>query len=137
MSKSIRHRAQLSLEALEDRVVPASLTVTSAADSLAAGTLRSAVNQANLDAAKGISDSISFAANLNGSHIFLSLGRLEVESRHRGAEVDIWGSGIALNGDGTNILQIDSGAKAYLNGLTLAGGTRSTATAAPSTMPAR
>jgi len=112
---------RLGLEALEDRLVPASLLVTSPLDFLnTPGTLRDAVNQANLDGVQGIADSISFASSLTGAHILLQLGNLELTA---GASVSIWGSGIILNGDSDNIFQVDSGASLGLREVTLAGGT--------------
>jgi hypothetical protein len=115
-------RVQLSVEQLEDRLVPAFLGVTNALDVVGTpGTLRDAVNQANADAAQGIADTISFASSLNGARILLQQGPLELTAG-ASAEVSIWGSGITLSGDGTNIFQVDSGAQLYLNGLTLSGG---------------
>ncbi|MGO9917135.1 MAG: beta strand repeat-containing protein [Isosphaeraceae bacterium] len=127
MQANRRHRFRLSLEPLEDRLVLSNLLVTSSVDLLnTPGTLRDAVNQANLDGAQGIADSIYFASGLNGAHILLQLGHLELKA---GANVNIWGSfpgdasGIVLNGDSDNIFQVDSGATLVLHELTLAGGT--------------
>src|SRR5271163_4752163 len=81
-SSSVRLRARrsrLSLEVLEDRLAPAQLTVTSLLDpaTLTAGTLRYAVNQANTDAAQGISDTIVFnTTQMGGSTITLQQGQL-------------------------------------------------------------
>ena len=55
MQANRRHRFRLGLEPLEDRLVLSNLLVTSSVDLLnTAGTLRDAVNQANLDGAQGI-----------------------------------------------------------------------------------
>jgi hypothetical protein len=54
-----------ALEALQERQVPSTLTVTSPLDS-GSGSLRAAVSQANFDAAHGQSDTITFAERLNG-----------------------------------------------------------------------
>ncbi|MGA2621250.1 MAG: choice-of-anchor Q domain-containing protein, partial [Thermoguttaceae bacterium] len=102
-----------------------SLVVNSPLDSVSTSqgilTLREAVNQADADGALGYADTISFASSLNGASIFLALGHLELTP---GAAVSIWGySQITLEGDGTNIFQVDSGASLFINGLTLAGGT--------------
>ena len=119
MQANSRHRFRLRLEPLEDRLLLSNLLVTSAVDLLnTPGTLRDAVNQANLDGAQGIADSISFAPNLNGADILLQLGDLELTA---GANLAIWATetssgpdanplGIVLNGDSDDIFQIDSGA---------------------------
>ena len=127
MQANRRHRFRLSLEPLEDRLVLSNLLVTSSLDLLnTPGTLRAAVNQANLDGAQGIADDIDFASSLNGDHILLQLGHLELKA---GANVNIWGSlpgyasGIVLKGDSDNIFQVDSGATLVLHELTLEDGT--------------
>ncbi len=121
-----QHRFRLGLEPLEDRVVLSSFTVTSDLDLLnTPGTLRDAVNQANLDGAKGIADTIYFASSLSGAHILLQLGPLELTA---GASVYIWGTSstvpsVILNGDSDSIFRVDYGASLTLNLVTLAGGT--------------
>ena len=79
-SRHARSRASLALEVLEDRTMPSTLTVGSVADpSLqggqpAAGTLRWAVQQADKDAAHGISDTIVLnSSTLGGSTIALDV----------------------------------------------------------------
>lgn len=69
---------RLELETLEGRVVPSTLQVNLTTDSSSptSGMLRYAVNQANTDAAAGISDSISLAGLASGSTITLSAGTL-------------------------------------------------------------
>jgi hypothetical protein len=64
----------LELESLEDRTVPATFTVTSLADS-GLGTLRDAVNQANVAAG---ADVVVFAPGLTGT-ITLTSGELDVD----------------------------------------------------------
>src|SRR6516164_744501 len=62
-SKSKRKRSRrtaLQLEALEDRMVLSTLTVTSSLDDGSAGTLRSKINEASFDADNGFSDKIVF-----------------------------------------------------------------------------
>jgi hypothetical protein len=57
-----------TLEALEDRLVPSTLTVTNPADNGAMGSLRYEVNLANADSARGISDTIVFSNNVVGTY---------------------------------------------------------------------
>src|SRR5262245_30246614 len=64
-------RCRLQLERLEDRAVPATLTVTTTADA-GAGSLRAAVLQANDEIARPGPDTINFAASLAGTTITLS-----------------------------------------------------------------
>lgn len=117
---------RLGLELLEDRLALSGtnyLVVTSPSDIDAPGTvtLRDAINQANQDGISGTADTITFASGLNGAHILLQLGHLEVTGE---ASVSIWGySEITFNGDGANIFQVDTGGKLFLNGVTMAGGT--------------
>jgi len=115
-----QRRFRLSLEPLEERLVLSNLLVTSSLDLLnTPGTLRDAVNVANQDGAQGITDSITFAPSLNGAHILLQLGDLELTD---GASVDVWGSRIILNGDNDSIFQVDRGASLDLHEVTLASG---------------
>ncbi|MGA2617025.1 MAG: choice-of-anchor Q domain-containing protein [Thermoguttaceae bacterium] len=114
---------RLGLEQLEDRCLLSILTVTSSQDSLGTPgiyTLRDAIAQANKDGTYLTADTISFASNLNGQHIYLSMGPLQVAE---GTNVSIWGySQITLNGDNAGIFQVASGGTLFLEGLTLAGG---------------
>ncbi|MGO9464150.1 MAG: C2 family cysteine protease [Isosphaeraceae bacterium] len=114
-------RAKLSVESLEGRVVPSGFVVSSPLDlPNTPGTLRDAIDQANAEGQEGISSTITFTPSMNGDHIFLALGDLELTA---GASVTIWGySQITLNGDGTSIFKVDAGASLNLYGLTLAGG---------------
>jgi hypothetical protein len=108
-----------TLEALEDRSVPAVLTVTSLADSFDPGTLRSAVVQANNDGAYGVADAIQFAPDLSGTITLVA--PLELSSA---AGVEIDGSpAVTLSGGGaTQVFYVDAGASAVLNGLTITNG---------------
>jgi hypothetical protein len=63
----------LWLEALEDRALPSTLTVTSATDDGSAGTLRAVL------AASHDGDTIRFAPQLDGSTIALTQGQLVVD----------------------------------------------------------
>ena len=104
---------------LEERLVLSSLTVTSVADSSltnpAPGTLRYEVNQADQDAAKGISDSIGFAIDSSGP-IVLDQGPLKITG---GAEIDVWGYGVGIDGDGGSLFTVASNASLYLNDVTM------------------
>jgi predicted outer membrane repeat protein len=109
-------------------MVMSTLIVTSDLDPATptAGTLRYAINQANLDGAHGIGDTIEFQNNLNDAHFLLQEGPLELNS---GASVSIWSQDsaggelqITLAGDGAGIFHVDQGATLDLNELTLAGG---------------
>jgi hypothetical protein len=116
-----RPRPRLAVEHLEDRLVPAQLTVTSALDpaALTAGTLRCAVNQANTDAAHGVSDTIVFDKSKMGSNtITLQQGFLELTSGSGTTSIN-GNSQITLNGSHNRILKVDGGALVNLNGLTI------------------
>ncbi len=71
---------RLLFETLEDRVVLTTIIVTNPLDpaTLTAGTLRSAVSQANSDAASGKSDTIMFSSSIAGDTIVLRQGPLEL-----------------------------------------------------------
>jgi hypothetical protein len=107
-----------TLEALEDRSVPAVLTVTSLADS-GAGSLRSAVARANGEGAFGVGDTIQFAPYLSGT---ITLGTPLGLASRAGLEID--GSPtITLSGGGTSqVFQVGPGAGVSLNGLTITNG---------------
>lgn len=86
-------RQRLAMELLEDRVVPATFVVTSPVDSLAAGTLRWAVNEANTNPG---GDAINFAPSV-GSTITLDggLGQILITDD------------LTINGPGAGALTID------------------------------
>ena len=109
------------------------LTVSSTADpvSLTAGTLRYEVNQANIDARAGISDTISFSAaspNLSGLAINLLQGQLELGQGGAGSgKITIDGSSlsspITINGSSPNrVFLVDFGVQAVLNDLIITNG---------------
>jgi predicted outer membrane repeat protein len=123
------------LEPLEDRWNPSSFTVNDPLDlgQLNSGTndptdlngtvsLRSAIAAANVDASNGNSDSITFAASLNGSTLTLIQGQLELEGN--GGTITIDGGGqITVSGNkASGVFLIDYGANAFLGGLTVEGG---------------
>jgi hypothetical protein len=119
-----KNRARLSIEHLEDRLVPASLVVNSSLDFLnTPGTLRSAVNQANFDAARGISDTITFNTAAMGTNtITLKQGLLELRAGKGTVTMD-GGGKIAISGNNKyEVLKVDYGAKAVLTGLVIENG---------------
>ncbi|HEY7329053.1 MAG TPA: choice-of-anchor Q domain-containing protein [Gemmataceae bacterium] len=75
-----RPRVQLGLETLEDRVVPASLTVMSTADDGSAGTLRWAIAQAN--ASSDATNKIDFNLPSGPQTIVLTQGALVLNNSH-------------------------------------------------------
>jgi predicted outer membrane repeat protein len=120
-----RHRSRLSLQALEDRSVPAVFTVNSLAD-VAPGpvdptakvlTLRQAVELANQHPG---ADLIRFAPGLSGT-ITLTNGQLEVSD-----DVSIFGPGapqLAVSGNNeSRVLFIDPGATVSVSALTIRDG---------------
>jgi hypothetical protein len=125
------HRARLALEALEDRTVLSTFTVTNTNDS-GAGSLRDAITQAQSAANLGVADTIVFN---NDS----SLGTNFYDSTPH--TITLTGGPLTLtdtatttiNGPGANLLSIsgnnqsgvfaiNSGASAALSGLTITGG---------------
>ncbi len=125
-------RSPLSLEVLEDRLVPAQLIVTSPLDTgfQSAGTLRAAINQANGDAAAGQSDTILFAPSLAGKTITLQQGVLDLNGAGAGT-ILIDGSGLSsslsIRGNHTSpVFQIEDGTHAIFNKLRIQGGTAGT-----------
>jgi hypothetical protein len=113
------------LEALEDRLAPATLTVTSPADPATAtpGTLRFALNTANKNASVGQSDTIVFRGV---STVTLSQGQLELSGHNAttAAAITIDGGG-AVTVDGNNasrVFQVDAGVRAAFANLTIADG---------------
>jgi hypothetical protein len=137
-------RTRLAFDLLEDRVVPATLLVTSLADT-GPGSLRNAIAQANVDAGNGSSDTIDFAASLNGQAITV-LSELTVGGTPPGGAslnrnsagistlptITIDGAGqIVLDGNNQmNLFQVDSGVAAVLTGLTISGGAPGASSAA-------
>ncbi len=116
---------RLSLEALEDRLMLATLTVTSLADPaiLTAGTLRYEINQASLDARNAISDTIVFDSSLSGGTITLAQGELELSGAGGGA-ITIDGSSLATppsvsGNNASSVFQVDGGVQAVFTGFNI------------------
>ena len=103
------------LERLEDRAVPSTLMVSSAADDGSAGTLRATI------AAAHSNDTIKFAQALTGKTITLTQGKLVI-----GQNLDIEGPGanqLTISGHGASqVVSIKSGVVVTLAGLTIASG---------------
>jgi hypothetical protein len=121
-----RSRVRLVLEILEDRMAPAVLTVTSAADMHQDGllTLREAIALANTDASSGQSDTIDFDASLGNATITLTAGQLELSGAGASATETIDGADrITVSGNhASRVFQIDAGVNAELDGLTITDG---------------
>ena len=120
---------------MEDRLAPATFVVSETLDASQQNgntnnpvdtnglvSLRSAIAAANFDAAKGVSDTITFAADLNGDTITLSQGVLELTAGT--GTVTINGGGqIAVSGNHASaVFSVDSGVQAVLSGLTVEDG---------------
>jgi hypothetical protein len=105
----------LQIIALEDRTVPSTLTVTSAADDNSAGTLRTVVAGAQSG------DTIQFARSLRGNTITLIQGELTVSQ-----DLNINGPGattLSISGGGVSrVFNIGASATVTISGLTLADG---------------
>jgi hypothetical protein len=103
------------LEALEDRTVPSTLTVTSAADDGSAGTLRVVLAGAQSG------DAIQFAPQLVGQTITLTQGELA-----RNQSLAIAGPGAALltisGNAASRLFDVGSGLTVMISGLTLTDG---------------
>jgi hypothetical protein len=107
-------RFRPTLEALEDRAVPSTLTVTSAADS-GPGSLR-----ADIAAAKS-GDTIIFDPSLDGQTIALTSGVLDVDK-----SVTIQGPGaglLTISGDNlSQVFEVKANQTVVLSGMTITGG---------------
>jgi CSLREA domain-containing protein len=109
-----------AVEALEPRQLLSTYTVTDLSDSATdTGSLRYAINAAN----GGGATTITFDPSLAGKTIILTSGQLELGSN---ANVTITGAnagGITISGNNASrVFQIDSGATAEIDNLTLANG---------------
>jgi hypothetical protein len=109
------HRARLAVEALEDRLAPATLTVTSLADDGSSGTLRS-----KIAAAAPAGDTIIFQTGLSGT---ITLGRGELQLSK---SLTITGPGantISVSGNNSHrVFEVFNGATDSISGLTITGG---------------
>ncbi|HEX4128847.1 MAG TPA: choice-of-anchor Q domain-containing protein [Pirellulales bacterium] len=122
---------RLGFESLEERrllivsVNPLVVTTTSDAVSHSGVSLRDAIGTANADARSGKSDTITFAAGLNGQTIVLSQGSLELGAGGAGSGmITINGAGnVAISGNNAvTVFLVDSGVTATLEGLTITSG---------------
>jgi hypothetical protein len=112
-----RRRFVPRLEPLEDRTVPSTLTVTSAADNGAAGTLRSVIASAQSN------DTIDFDPSLDGKTIKLSSARGQL-SIAKNLDIEGPGAGLlAISGGGAvRVFAVGSGVTLTLGGLTIENG---------------
>ena len=124
-TRAQKFQARLGLEYLDERLVPAQLTVTSAADPgllLMPGTLRYEVALANADAYRGFSDKIGFDTRAMGTtDIVLRYGQIEL-SGSGATTIDGSDGGLPVTIDGNRagrVFLIDSGATAILENLTV------------------
>ncbi len=108
-------RPVLWLEALEDRTVPSTFAITSAADDGSAGTLRAVLASASSG------DTIQFAKQLKGQTIILTQGQLMVS---QSLTIDGLGADkLTISGNAASrIFDIGSGATVTISDLTLTGG---------------
>jgi predicted outer membrane repeat protein len=102
------------------------LVVQTAADGTSLGSLslRDALARAVLDASQGVSDTITFAAALNGQTINLSFGEFHLRDGGGSGKITVDGAGrITLSGLNVGrLFEIESDVEATLAGLTLTGG---------------
>ena len=119
-------RSRLNLEALEDRVVPATFTVNNLLDDGSAGSLRWAVAQANATAG---ADTISFSSGFNTARIITLTGGVLTLTDTATTTIDGPGANLlSISGNNANeVLAINSGASAVLSRLTITGGASSPA----------
>lgn len=127
-----------SLDAFEDRVVPATIVVTDFADGqqLHVGTdnsrdahglisLRSAIAAAEVDAAKGQSDTIVFSSTLKDNVLALNKGAIALTAGSGRVTLEV-GEGITFNGQGdSSFFRVDEGANATIENATFENGSAS------------
>ncbi|HEX4131744.1 MAG TPA: choice-of-anchor Q domain-containing protein [Pirellulales bacterium] len=126
--RSSRHHRpafrSLGFEPLEGRRLLTSIVVTTASDAVSHSgeSLRDAIATANADAHNGTSDTITFAANLNGQTITLSQATLELGAGGAGTGViSIVGAGqVTISGASAyTVFTVDAGVTASLQGLAI------------------
>jgi predicted outer membrane repeat protein len=117
-------RVALGVEALEERAVPAVVPVVNAADTLDAGTLRSALVQAQGDAARGQSDTITFDTDRMGTNrIVLMQGQLELNQSGSTTLTIDGGGKVTIDGNGgSRVFHVATGTSAVLQNLSITGG---------------
>jgi hypothetical protein len=113
--RSRSHRGVPRLETLEDRTVPSTLMVTSAADDGSAGTLRAVIAGANSG------DTINFAPSLDGQTITLTRGELAI-TRSLGIE-GLGADQLSISGNNASrVFDVSGGATATIAGMTITDG---------------
>ena len=114
-----RRRPHLGVEALEDRAVPATFTVTNLLDDGSAGSLRWAVAQANSTPG---ADTIDFGPAVAGGTITLTGGQLALTDSAR-TTIDGGTAGVTIDGNrASRVFRLDPGAGGVLSRLTITGG---------------
>src|SRR5262249_18338828 len=113
-------RTRLVLEGLEDRCCPSNFTVTNTLDDGSVGSLRWAVNQANINPG---ADTIQFAFG-SAQTITLTGTQLELSDTTGVTTIADPASRVTVSGDGSlsRVFQIDGGVTAVISGLTITGG---------------
>jgi hypothetical protein len=126
-ARSNSRRARPRLETLEERALLSTYTVNLATDAgtstgAFSGDIRYCINQANSDAARGVSDTISFAPSVNT--ITLTQGKLDLTATTGSAQVTIDGGGkvTVSGGDVSTVFQVEQGASVLIAGLTITHG---------------
>jgi hypothetical protein len=130
--RPLSRRPRLGLEVLEDRAVPAVLMVTSAADDLSAGTLRSEVAIANLASTLGGTPvTIGFAPALGGKTITLTHGELDLYGSSKAPITIDGGNSITISGNhNSRVFKVEPNGSADIIGVTITGGTGTPGTTA-------
>jgi hypothetical protein len=116
------HRARLALQALEDRTVPSTFTVTNLLDDGSVGSLRWAVGQAN---ATGGDQTVDFDPTVFATPQTITLAGSQLELTDTTGIETITGpaAGVTVSGGGlSRVFQIDGGVAASISGLTISGG---------------